>query len=50
MGNRNHEGYSDPTAWIAIRNVMKEERKKRVPKPSNCSVSKNHARQRRGRR
>ena len=34
--NRNSEGYSDKTAGIAIQNIAREERKKRMAKKRNC--------------
>lgn len=34
--SRNSEGYSDKTAGIAIQNIVREERKKRMAKKRNC--------------
>lgn len=34
--NRNSEGYSEKTAGIAIQNIAREERKKRMAKKRNC--------------
>ena len=36
---RNNEGYSDPTAGAAMRNILRDERKKR------CRTSEKHKRQ-----
>ncbi len=38
--NHNSEGYIDKTAGMAIQNITREERKKRMAKKRNCRRSK----------